>query len=316
MIKKALIYIAIITLLLYGLRCLHYRGLLRQTRGYYAKYTTSFFEKNEFNVLFLGSSRAEMHYNTALFDSLTGMNSFNLSLAGATPQVAFAALKAYLSNSTAPKYLIYEVDYHALKDRSLGIKEFNNYFPFLRNAILRREFNTIDRRMDHFYYNPYYSFPYTGFKNLSTSLHGWLNIPNKTDSLYHKGFFKEVLRPPLNYVPVKKYYSFIEPTNRRYLDSIVLLCKKTGTRIFWVSSPIFAGGKADLVNKKQVTAQLTNIAALHHIRYYDLSSLPFCNDRQVFIDHYHLNYRGALQFTRILCRMFNNKMINNSLNER
>ena len=87
MIKKIVIYFLLTTLFLYGLRKLHYRGLLKQTAGYYEKYNTAFINKNNFNVIFLGSSRAEMHYNTYIFDSLTKQNSFNLSLAGATPQV-------------------------------------------------------------------------------------------------------------------------------------------------------------------------------------------------------------------------------------
>jgi hypothetical protein len=90
LIRKAITYFVLTTLLLYGFRQLHYYGLLKQEKGYYAKYKTAFFEKNTFDVIFLGSSRAEMHYDTRIFDSITQKNSFNLSLAGATPRIAFA----------------------------------------------------------------------------------------------------------------------------------------------------------------------------------------------------------------------------------
>lgn len=254
-----------------------------------------------------------MHYNTQLFDRLTGSNSFNLSLAGATPQVAFAALKTYLQNSKAPGYLIYEVDYHFLKYKSTEVKEFNNYFPFLSNKTLLNEFSKIDKRMPHFYYNAYYSWPYTGFKNISTSIHGWLNIPNKTDSLYYKGYLKEVLRPQLNYVPVKKYYTFFNITDRTYLDSIIKICKKNNTHVTLVSSPIFAGGQVDLINKKQIIKQLNNIALVNRINYFDLSSMSFCKDRSCFIDHYHLNYKGATKYSLFLSQFFNNKIASGSL---
>lgn len=313
MIKKILTYFSLITGILYGIRYLHYEGLLRQTQGYYAKYKTAFYEKNNFNTLFLGSSRVEMHYNTRLFDSLTNQNSFNLSLAGATPQVAFAALKSYLQNSKAPNYLFYEIDYHFLKYKSTEVKEFNNYFPFLKNKTLLNEFAKIDKRMPNFYYNAYYSWPYTGFKNLSTGIHGWLGIPNKTDSLYYKGYLKEVLRPALTYVPVKKYYTFFNLTDRNYLDSIITICKKNNINITLLSSPIFAGGKVDLVNKDQIIRQLRNIALINQISYYDYSSLSFCNERRLFIDHYHMNYLGANKFTRYFCSVFNNKTVGFSL---
>lgn len=313
MIKRIITYFLIITALLYGLRYLHYRGLLKQEAGYYAKYKTCFFEKNDFDVIFLGSSRVEMHYNTRIFDSLTGKNSFNLSLAGATPQVAFAALKAYLQNSKAPKYLLYEVDYHFVKYKSTEVKEFNNYFPFLSNKTLLSEFAKIDERMPHFYYNAYYSWPYTGVKNLSTGIHGWLNVPNKTDSLYYKGYLKEILRPHLKYVHIKKYYTFFNLTDRNYLDSIITLCKKNNTNISLISSPIFAGGQVDLANKEQIIKQLNNIVLINKINYFDLSSLSFCNDRSCFIDHYHLNYKGATKYSPFLSRFFNNKIASRSL---
>ncbi len=303
----------LITLLLFGLRKLHYHGLLKQTAGYYDKYNTAFVNKNQLNVIFLGSSRAEMHYNTRLFDSLTHQNSFNLSLAGATPQVAFAALKAYLQNSTAPEYLIYEIDYHFLKFENNEIKNFNNYFPYLNNKTLLTEFTKIDGRMPYFYYNPYYSWPYIGFKNLSTSIHGWLNIPNQIDNLYYKGYFKESLRPSLTFVPIEPYYTYFNITNRNYLDSIITICKQKNTKITLLSSPIFAGGQVDLLNKKQIILQLNNIANINDINYYDLSSLPFCNNRKLFIDHYHLNYLGANKYTTFLYQFFNNKIATNSL---
>lgn len=292
---------------LYGLRELHHKGLLKQTDGYYEKYNTAFLNKNNFNVIFLGSSRAEMHYNTYLFDSLTKQNSFNLSLAGATPQIAFAALKAYLLNSKAPQYLFYEIDYHFLKHESNEIKNFNNYFPYLANKTLLNEFTKIDKRMPLFYYNPYYSWPYTGFKNISTSLHGWLNIPNQIDSLYYKGYFKESLRPSLKFAHTVPYYTYFNITNRNYLDSIITICKKNNTKITLISSPIYAGGSVDLLNKKQIISQLNSIAKINNIKYFNFSSLPFCNDRSLFIDHYHLNYLGATKYTLRLSELFNNK---------
>ncbi|MDP1802902.1 MAG: hypothetical protein Q8L81_16190 [Bacteroidota bacterium] len=306
-------YFLITTALLYGLRQLHYKGLLKQTAGYYDKYNTAFFKNNNFNTLFLGSSRAEMHYDTKLFDSLTGLNSFNLSLAGANPQIAFAALKTYLHKSKAPKYLIYEVDYHYLKYKSSEIKEFNNYFPYLSEPELRGQLSKVDARMDHFYYNPYYSFPYTGFKNLSTSMHGWLNIPNRTDSFYYKGYLNESLRPSLVFNRVTPCYTFFNVNDRAYLDSIITICKQNKTKITLVSSPIFAGGKVDLKNKDQIIAQLHNIAKINNISFYDLSSLSFCNNRKLFIDHYHLNYLGATKFTTCFCSLFNNKIATISL---
>jgi hypothetical protein len=273
-----------------------------------------FTEANDYDVLFLGSSRVEMHYNTKLFDSLTGKKSINLGLAGASPELAFAALRMYLENSRAPKLLFYEVDYHSIKTDGKEIKDFNNYFPFLSDPKLRSHLNNMDDRMNHFYYNPYYSWPYTGFKNISTGIHNWLGIANLTDSLYHKGYMKEVLRAPLNYLPTQRSYTYFHPNNRSYLDSIILLCEKKRIDISLITSPMFAGGELEVVNRQEIIRQINNIAKIHHISYFNLSSLPFCNQRLLFADHYHLNYAGSLKFTPYLCGLINNKPVNNSLN--
>jgi hypothetical protein len=298
----------VITGLLYALRSLHYYGLLKN-QGFYAKYKTIFFEKNNFNVLFLGSSRVQMHYDTHLFDSLTKQNSYNLGTPGATTRVAFAVLKAYLEKSHAPAYLIYEIDYPILKDDNKKIMDFNNYFPFLSNKTLRHEFNLIDGRMNQFYYNPYFSWSYTGLKNISTGLHGWLHKVNRADTLFYKGFSKEILRPSLRYSKINPFYSWIHVSNRSYLDSIILLCKRKNIKITLMTSPIFGGGKLGLMNKEQITDQLKNIGKLNQVSYYDLSSLPFFNQRNLFIDEQHLNYAGARKFTLRLGELFNNKIL-------
>ena len=307
MIKRGILYFAIVTAALYVLRCLHYEGLLR-TSGYYGKYREAFLGGRYADVVFLGSSRVEMHYDTRSFDSLTGSNSFNLGLPGATVHEAFAAYRGYLAGHKPPAFLIYEIDYHAMMERSSGIMEFGNFFPFLSNTVLRRELNRIDKRMNWFYFVPYLSWPYTGLRNISTSLHGWLNIPNKTDHLYYKGFFKEVLRDSLNYrhsVPVNVY---IHSSERAYLDSLAEVCRRTGTCLTFVTSPLFACGELDVANRREITSQVKNIAKACQAEYFDFSCLPFCNRREFFVDHYHMNYKGTSAFTPWLCSAFNNKI--------
>jgi hypothetical protein len=307
LIKKALIYFSLLTAALYGLRELHYEGLLRQDEGFYGKFKTIFLKKNSYNLLFLGSSRVEMHYDPQIIDSICGSNSYNLGTKGATPRVAWAVLKAYLSKSAVPSAIVYDVDYHFLKYQSEEVKEFNNYFPFLNNKILLEEFSKIDPRMRHFYMNPYYSWPYTGLKNISTSLHGWTGVPNKTDSLYYKGFLKESFLPELKFKPARPAHSWFHPTERAYLDSVIQYCKKNSVQLHLLTSPMFAGGRLDVKNKDQIVQQLKNMASANGLRYYDLSSLPFCDRRGLFTDHFHMNRRGAREFSLYLARSLNNK---------
>lgn len=313
MIKKGLTYFIIVTLALYGLRSLHYYGLLKQTTGYYQTYKTAFLNENKFDVIFLGSSRVQMHYNTKLFDSINHTNSFNLSMAGATPKIAFHALKVYLSKSKAPQTIIYDVDFHNLNNESWEIKDFNNYFPFLSDQTFRTEFSKVDKRMNWFYYNAFYSWPYTGIKNLSTGLHGLFNKKNRTDDLFYKGYFMEKLKPQLNFISTKPANIQINKIEKQYLDSLFIFTQKNNIQLYLMSSPMFAGGKLDVANKTELIEQVSNLAQAHGSVYFDLSSLPFCDQRKLFVDHFHMNYTGSCLFTLKMSELYRNILVKKAL---
>lgn len=312
MIKKAIIYSVFVIGGLYGLRYLHWKGLLKQEQGYYAKYRTAFLEKNDHDVLFLGSSRAATHYNCAVFDSITGCNSFNLSLSGATSGVSLAILKAYLKNSKLPKFVLYETDLHNIHLDS-DVMEFNNFFPFLQNDVLREEFNKIDPRMKHFYYNALYSWPYTGYKNIGTSVRSWMHVVGRMDSSYYKGYiFNDYEKPSTLKIP-KKHNGGFSPRNAKSVNELIAFCKEKNIRLIFVTSPMFAGGKVDLLNKDQIVDEVNQIVRKNGLNHWDLSSTPYCNQRDLFLDHFHLNYQGARLFTCKLAYLFSNNCQKNPL---
>ncbi len=312
MIKKALIYFSIVTLALYGLRYCHWQNLLSQKNGYYAKYRTAFLEKNNFDVIFLGSSRAAMHYNTALFDSLTGSNSFNLSLSGATPRVSLAVLKAYLQNSSLPKYIFLETDLHNVNVNG-DIMEFNNYFPLLKNETLREEFNKIDPRMKYFYYNAYYSWPYTGYKNISTGLRSALNIKFSSDEEIYKGHIMNNERM-MCLQHSNQYNGGFTAMNGKYFGEVIAFCKQKNIKLILVTSPMFAGGKIDLTNKQQIVTVVDAYAWINGLQHWNLSSTPYCNQRELFVDHFHMNRNGARLFTSKLAYLYSNNCQKKALN--
>ena len=98
--KRIILYILIFLGLLYAFKYFHYKNLLSAKIGFYDKYNTIFNKTNNFDVLFLGSSRAQMHYNTKLADSILNFNSFNVSYNGANIEQAFNIAK----NETKLKY--------------------------------------------------------------------------------------------------------------------------------------------------------------------------------------------------------------------
>lgn len=289
-----------LTLLLYLLEYIHYRGLLMNKAGFYAKYKTAFLKHNQFNFLVLGSSRAEMHYNTRFIDSLWHVNAFNLGMTGASPEMTFRTLRAYSKKSKAPKQIIYEFDINNINDYKKEINDFNNYFPFLYADNFFDEFVKVEPRYRWFKWLPYYSLPYCGLKNFSTSIHGLTHKPNKNDENYYKGYVATT--GVLNIERIKESKAImLNKKNGDYLDSIIRFCKSHSIQIFVVTSPIFMGGHQEFSNKRVFVEKIRRRFNGQGVKYFDFSELNFVNDSSFFLDRYHMNARGADKFTKMLC---------------
>jgi len=296
-VKRIVAYIVLFVVLLYAVREIIYIGIRKNKAGLYDKYQTVFLKQNDYNVLFMGSSRSEMHFNTAIFDSITGMNSFNIGVTGATPRIAFQVLKSYCEKSKAPQFLIFDLDYHFLKFGVDTIRHFPRYFAFLKNETLLNGFNSIDSRFKSFRYNPVHSLPYSNIRLLAASLHGWLDIPSADDQSYHKGFTNVINRDSIFSDSLSPYYSWIHPTERAYIDSVIFFAKSKNIELVLTSSPMFKNVKDAMLNRGQIINNLKFLAANNKVPYFDFSFGSYSYRMGYFVDYYHMNGVGASVFT-------------------
>lgn len=297
MIKRVLIYTFVFIAGIYLVRELLYIGIRKNRSGIFEKYDTVFLKENNYDVLFLGSSRVETHFAPAIFDSITGLNSYNIAVTGATPRIAYAVLKSYCSKSKIPSYLVYDVDVHFLKHGIDTIHHFPRYFPYLGNETLYQQFKHIDKRFRSFRYNPLHSLPYSNLRILGASVHGWTGKPGKYDTCFYKGFQKTLFFDSLNKFPLKRYYTWFHPLERQYLDSIIQFSKSNNIQLFLCTSPMYAGGAIEVVNKKEIDRQVFNIALVNKIPYKNFSQTSYSGDRSCFADYYHMTYKGARLFS-------------------
>lgn len=307
MIKKIITYFLLFICLLFVYREFLYSGIRNNKLGIFNKYNELFIQKNiNYNTLFFGSSRAEMHFQPKVFDSITGLNSYNMGISGASPKISLALLKTYCHQQQKPKYILFNIDYFSLQNDTDRLTDFPNYFPYLSNTYLRNELNKMDNRFTSFYYNPLHSLPYTQVEYLSSSLHGWLSITGKYDTLMYKGFQTTTSKKFDESNPPIPKYSFISNKNRSYIDSLLLYTKTNHIQLVLVTSPVYGGGWKNVVNKKALTTQLKNIAFINHIPYFDYTDSLICKNPQLFSDYNHLNRRGASKFTESISLSFHN----------
>lgn len=307
MIRKIATYILAFILLLYGLRWFINEGLRRNNKGVYEKYTALFLKKNTFNTLVLGSSRAEMHLDVSLLDSLTGLHSFNAGVSGGTMRMAYVILQSYLLHSKLPETVFLECDFHISHLKTDTIFNFPRYFPYLSNPVLYRGFKAIDPRFRRFKYNPLYSLPYSGIKAMSPALYGWLGRSGSYDDAYRNGFFKNTVIDHYDHFNTSAYYGYIHPEARNYLDSIIGFCKANRCRLIFTMSPAYKDAQQEVINRERIIAQYRNIADSHRIPFFNYSAdSSISNHKAFFEDNYHLLYPGARRFTEKIARDFNN----------
>lgn len=300
--------------MLFAYRAFLYKGIRKNKQGVFNKYNELFLkEGNQYNVLFLGSSRAEMHFNPKIFDSITGLNSYNMGISGASPKISLSLLKTYCKQHQKPTFIVFNVDYFSLQNDTDRLNDFPRYFPYLSNTHLKNELNQLDNRFNSFYCNPLHSLPYTQIGYLSASLHGWLSITGKYDTLMYKGFQTSEIKKIFIEKESTPIHSFISAKNRQYIDSLILYTKTNQMKLLLVTSPIYGEGSYKVNNKTILSNQLKNISLINHIPYFDYTDSVAFNEKILFADYLHLNRKGAYKFTSNFSFAFHNNLAHNTL---
>ena len=299
MVKKVFIHVCILVLLLYAIRFFLYTGLKQNEQGLFKKFSVMFLEKNNYDNLFIGSSRAECHFNPLIFDSINGFNSYNIGVSGSNNAFTYAILKAYLHKSYPPKQIIFNLDFHFSHESSDTIYEFPRFFPFLENHVLYKELKKRDPRFFMFKYFPFFSLPQMNDKYLNWCIRGYINKPSPYDCSGEKGNLKisSMEYKNLDELDTTHYKGLVLKENLDYLDSIVQLSKKVHARLILVVSPTFISGINRITNFPQHIKRFSDFARKNDILFIDYSTDTMCFQKKWFADFYHMKPEGCDAFT-------------------
>lgn len=301
-LKRALIWFLIAIGLLYLVRAITYEGVNRSESGEFEKLRTTFREKNNFDLIVIGSSRAECQFYTPVLDSITGLSCYNIGMTGATMPFVRTTLEAYLVNSEAPKYVVLNLDLHSLSDGTDTIYNFARYFPYLDNVILYEGLNSMDHRFVWFRWLPFYSMPYFNKRYLSNSLHGWLRTPTQFDADYIQGFAPSIPNPllgDLDTIPMIETHAEIPPEVWNAAVQVKNLCDAHGIRLIFAVTPLFHRQEACVTNYEQSKEKFRSFADAENIGWIDFGHDSMRFEKQFYSDPAHLNKAGAQRFTRI-----------------
>ncbi|MFK7921327.1 MAG: hypothetical protein AB8H47_05195 [Bacteroidia bacterium] len=257
-------------------------------------------EADSLDLLFIGSSHFLSGINPAIFDSITGSNSFNIAGVGLRPGSGYIALKEVLAKHT-PKVVVFDIfhrtfigssynhlynfGYVNLAGEKLDFfqSEFNiqeqarvilptytyrNHFPGARILF------GIKKKMKHWKEETYKG--YVPHKNTITA-----------EELAQNEFKNYIFKPKA-----------VGAKNLDYLDKMVKLCREKGIQMVWTTTPLPVICLEDIKNKEAIDEYFGALAKQYEVPYINYNDYTLRNglnlvDLKDYNDDDHLNVLGA-----------------------
>lgn len=277
-------------------------GLRKQKTDYFGKLNEMILGKENFDIIFLGSSRVNWGINPKIIDSITHKNSFNFGLDGAYIVEDWMNLRAYLASHPKPRLVVLNIDPRFLNARD-EIKTPARYLPYLDHHEI---YDTLSRYSSWPVVAKYMPFVGASFYTdgiVNQSLQAFI-APNRKKENYYKGFS-----------PLEKVWS-----NGEDLESLLAIdCTEKGLSLFrnflkemkennlrldLIYSPQYFVPADDKKHLGYMTV-LNAIAGEYGYSVRDYSHWEICHEKKYFFDATHLNLTGANLFSEKLAADLN-----------
>lgn len=247
------------------------------------------------DIIILGSSRAQHHYNSTIIANKTGLTVFNAGFGGQGLKFSFIQLHEQLKRYT-PKIVVVDIAPNILLDKESDDK-LNILLPYtLKSNLVYNELN----RNNQFLKVKTISNCYPYNSNIFALL--------KSQFLKRKGEIKNLGYYPLegiiDTISIENILSNsieagnIQNESLKYLDKIISLCEASSIKCYIVISPYF------LINNN-LNGQIKQIKK-YIVRYNSIEVVDYSCDSifyqrlEYFKDYAHMNNQGAKEFSNLV----------------
>lgn len=242
------------------------------------------------SLAIFGSSRANHHYVSQVFEDSLGLSAYNCGVDGNGILLAYCFLNNIISEGRAPQAVIYDFfPEYDLFDNGDHQKALTRIKPFY-------DIDGMKEIIDDLSENEYLKL------HLSTYRYNSEFIQMLSDAVSPKQVVIKGYKPMQGTMTTdfvksdadKKWV--IDPIKVKYLRKFIALCRQHSISLVFVTSPMFNGSPGNTDNRQLLSRYGGN--DLNLIEMSDDSH--FLGDRNLFVDTQHMNDTGAKLFSSLL----------------
>ncbi|MBR4289521.1 MAG: hypothetical protein IKT52_02650 [Oscillospiraceae bacterium] len=290
----------------------------KATNRYYILEKYLEYNPKDFDVHIYGSCHSYTSFNPIFLEKQTGVESFIYGNAGEiipttyvrmyeqfkeyAPKIAFVeiwGINPYETYDTTEKILGYYLPVNLERlpislEKLEVIQDYENWVDMLEMNFPIASYK--DRIMDEALLDIDFDYSFEGTKPHSSNY----NNSEMTSRLAYNGFklnpSKEILDYPIyqNHIDSDEFLE-IEPDIVKYLEKIIILCKKHDVELIFYRSPYIS-----TENELRKLNHLRQICAEHNVKFIDLEEVIQYDYAVDFLDYQHLSETGANKSTEYL----------------
>lgn len=252
------------------------------------------------DIVIMGTSRALEHYDPAIIDSITGMQSYNLGMGGYSVNIELMKYRYYRHYNPQPKYLIYDVDMLPLMiDRAPHAHQSEQFLPLFYDGAIRKDLMNVG----YSWVDAYIPMArYWGYQMVNKrGLLECLNLRHYCDYPSYKGHHPD----PDPWDESRLHFpdsipAHVDEEAKMMFLNFVQEFKENNVLLIFVTSPVYYRYVEMSPDWNRYIAWFDSIAHTNNIPYLNYMENPICKDSTMFNAGVHLTPKGTKIWSKVL----------------
>ena len=258
-------------------------------------------KNQQFDFVFLGSSRVEGMMDVGFLCKETGLKGINLGVSGAGHEELFLLFNMFLKNGNKVKKLYYQNDIYGFQVKAGVSYHFHDYefLPYLNDSTVISVFKELRPHLKFYAwkYIPFAKYAEFNVKYPIKTLFSNRICYNDLYDSFGSVFFNKLNMPfEYNMPKMPKAYSF-NPIGLNYVKKILKLTQKHNIELSLYTAPEYTDLYQTQLNRKELNIKIKELSEQYNGEYWLFENDSICQEKSLFVNATHLNEKGTKLFT-------------------